>query len=279
MDQSDKVLNAWRESAQYWDKHRAVISEMLAPLSEVMIATAGVSKGSSVLDVAGGAGEPSLAIAEVVGPDGGVICTDVIPEMLAIARREAERRGLTNITFQQCAAESLPFSSDSFDAVVSRLGAMFFADPEAGLKEMARIARPAGTVTLAVWRGLEFNPFFSVVTGVMSRYLDSPPEDPRAPGAFRFAEHGLLARLLAEAGVQNVRETVFPFKIAAPVPLEDFWTVRSEMSDSLREKISRLPVNQLAQVRAEVEQAAREYFVDNRMSFPAETLIVTGIKG
>ena len=62
---------------------------MFAPLTEALIEQAGIHEGQSVLDVAGGTGEPSLTIAEVVGPGGSVTCTDAVPEMVETARSEA----------------------------------------------------------------------------------------------------------------------------------------------------------------------------------------------
>jgi len=95
---------------------------MFAPLTEALIEDGGLSKGQTVLDVAGGAGEPSLTIAESVGPTGAKMCTDAVSEMVAATESEAQRRGLMNVTFRQCVADSLPFSNDAFDAVVSRSG-------------------------------------------------------------------------------------------------------------------------------------------------------------
>src|SRR5918912_4097141 len=162
--QADVTLREWGESARYWEKHAQTIRRMFAPLTLALIEEADIRRGQSVLDVAGGPGEPSLTIAETVGPSGSVTCTDVIAEMVNAAEREARQRGLTNIKFRQCAADALPFDSDTFDAAVSRLGVMFFPDPVAGLREMLRVTRPGGAVSLAVWGSSDLNPFAYVVT-------------------------------------------------------------------------------------------------------------------
>ena len=275
-DDSDEVIRGWRESAQYWEKNSDIIHQMLAPITTSMMEEAGISSGHSVLDVAGGAGEPSLTIARAVDPGGRVTCTDVAPEMVDIAVRAAARRGLTNLDFGQCAAETLPFRDASFDRVVCRLGAMFFANPLAGLGEMLRVLRVGGTVTLAIWRAPDFNPFFRVVTQVMSRHLDSPPEDPSAPGAFRFAGQGEMAGLLAEAGAKQVRERILDFRMEAALRHEDFWTLRSEMSDTLRSKITLLSPEQLARVREEILEVTRQYCSGDTMTFPSQVFVVTG---
>jgi hypothetical protein len=57
---SDDTLREWRESAPYWEKHSDVITAMFGPVTEALIEEAGIGPGQAVLDVAGGAGEPSL---------------------------------------------------------------------------------------------------------------------------------------------------------------------------------------------------------------------------
>jgi hypothetical protein len=65
-----EVLREWCDSAAAWREHSATIRTMFAPVTAALIAEAGISAGQAVLDVAGGPGEPSLTIAEVVGPKG-----------------------------------------------------------------------------------------------------------------------------------------------------------------------------------------------------------------
>ena len=64
----------------------------------------------------------------------------------------------------------------------------------------------------------------------------------------------------------------------APISVEDFWTLRCEISEKLREKIATLSSEQLAEVKRQSIEALREYSTDRGMSFPAEVLIVSGTK-
>jgi len=277
--QKDEVLREWRDSAFYWKKHAGTIRIMFGPITQALMDDAGLLEGDAVLDIAGGAGEPSLTIAETVGPTGSVTCTDVTAEMVAAAESEAQLRGLTNVAFQQCAADSLPFESNSFDAVVSRLGVMFFPDPFAALREMLRVTKPEGAISLAVWAKSELNPFSYLITNVVARHFEAAASaDPNAPGAFRFAEPGSLARILADAGAVEVKERVLKFDVTAPITPEQFWELRAETSGTLREKLatlSPLKANSLAQ---EAQEAVREYFSHNKMSIPAQMIVVTGRK-
>ena len=193
------VLNEWRVTAKYWAQHAGTIRRMFAPVTDALIERAGIVRGQSVLNVAGGAGEPSLTIAAAVGPEGSVTCTDAVAEMVEAARNEATHRGIENVQFRECTADSLPFPDNSFDAVVSRLGAMFFADPIAGLREMLRVAKPNRSLALAVWHKSQVNPFCYTITNIMERHVESAPADPDAPNAFRFAEPGKLANVMTTA--------------------------------------------------------------------------------
>ncbi|HKP83221.1 MAG TPA: methyltransferase domain-containing protein [Pyrinomonadaceae bacterium] len=275
---SENVVEAWRESAQYWAKHSDTIRKMFMPLTRALVEHAGIHEGQSVLDVAGGAGEPSLTIAEIVGPGGSVNCTDAVKEMVETARSGAQRRDITNVQFQQCTADSLPFPSDSFDVTVSRLGAMFFPDPVAAVREMMRVTKPNGSLALAVWHKSELNPFCYVVTGVIDRHINPGAVDPDAPNAFRFAEPGKLAAVMTEAGASDVKEHVVKFNIEAPISALEFWSMRSQISDTLREKLAKLSTGEQAQITGEVEQAVQEFFPANQMRFPAQMIIVTGKK-
>jgi ubiquinone/menaquinone biosynthesis C-methylase UbiE len=277
--QVDEVLREWRESAFYWQKHLSSIRTMFKPVTEALIKEADLDQGEVVLDVAGGSGEPSLTIAERVGPTGSVTYTDVVSEMVAAAQSESQRRGLTNVAFRQCAADLLPFENNSFDAVVCRLGVMFFPDPLAGLREMLRVTKREGVLSLAVWGKSELNPFSYLITDVLARHFGAAgPADPNAPGAFRFAEPESLARILRQAGAIEVKERPLKFQIAAPISPKEFWEMRSETSGTLREKLATLSSPQQELIAQDVQQAVREFFPNDQMSFPAQMIIVSGMK-
>ena len=272
------VLREWRESAPYWAKHADIVRSMFAPITRALIQAAGISEGQAVLDVAGGAGEPSVTISSVVGVSGEVIFSDAVAEMVTAARAEARNRGRTNIEFSQCLAECLPFSSDIFDAVVCRLGVMLFPDPDAAIGEALRVVKSTGSLSYAVWSHRDSNPFFHVVMDIISQYIESPPEDPDVPGAFRFAERGKLARILTDAGAIDVTERLLDFELNAPLTPKEFWSLRVELSDTLRAKVSQFSPEQLLRVEQEVEEAGQRFFVSGMMKFPAQVLVVTGRK-
>jgi ubiquinone/menaquinone biosynthesis C-methylase UbiE len=273
-----EVLAAWETSSQYWTKHQSLIATMFAPLTHALVEAAHIVPGQSVLDIGGGSGEPSLTIAPIVGHSGSVTYTDPSAGMVKAARDEAARRGLTNIGFHQCSADRLPFPDNAFDGAVSRLSAMFFPDPAAGLREILRVIKPGANPSFVVWANKDVNPFFRIMTDILETFIPVEAEDEDVPAAFRFATPGKLARLLSDAGATSVTERTLKFKIEAPVTLPRFWELRTEMSDTFRSKLAQLEEDQVAMIRDAVQQAVAIYFEEGTMSFPAQALVVSGEK-
>jgi hypothetical protein len=155
---------------------------------------------------------------------------------------------------------------------------MFFPSPVDAAREMLRVLKPGRKLALAVWHFAERNPFHYTLSRVIERFVDSPPPAPDAPDAFRFASPGKLREVLHAAGARVPSERVFQFTVLAPISVEDFWTLRCEMSEKLREKMAMLSREQLTEVKLQALEALRAYSTHRGMSFPAEVLIVSGTK-
>jgi ubiquinone/menaquinone biosynthesis C-methylase UbiE len=202
---------------------------------------------------------------------------DVVAEMVDAARREAGRRKLHNVSFAVAPADALP-GENSFDAVVSRFGIMFFPAPVLAIREMLRVLKPRGRIALAVWHFADRNPFHYTISRAVERYVDQPALAEDAPDAFRYAAPGKLCSVLSEAGAAEASERLLPFSIRAQVSLEEFWTLRSEMTERLRNALAKLPTEQMADVRREAIEALRAYSGEHGVNLPAEVLIVSGRK-
>jgi SAM-dependent methyltransferase len=271
-------ISSWRTSAPFWEKYRETIRQMFAPVTQALIEDGLIRSGHTVLDIATGPGEPAMTIAALVGPEGKVFGIDPAIEMVEAARRAAEQANLRNAQFEVASADRLPFPAEAFDAVVSRFGVMFFPSPVDAVREMLRVLKPGRKLALAVWNSAERNPFFYSLQRVIERFAVSPPPPPDALEPFRFAPSGKLRDVLAEAGAVAPSERRLQFAIEAPISVEDFWMLRSEMSEKLRETLATLSGEQRTEVKRQGLEALRGYSTGRGMSFPAEVLIVSAAK-
>jgi ubiquinone/menaquinone biosynthesis C-methylase UbiE len=278
MQSDQEVIKRWTGSAPFWEKHREIIQQMFAPVAQALAEDAQIKCGHTILDIATGPGDPALTLTALVGPDGKIFGIDPIPEMVEAARRAADQLGCRNAQFEVAFADHLPFPAETFDAVVSRFGAMFFPSPVDAIGEMLRVLKPGRKLALAVWHFADRNPFHFALQRVIDRYIDSPPPAPDAPDAFRFANPGKLLEILGEAGAIDPSERLLQFTIQSAISIEDFWALRCEMSEKLRESVATLSSGQLAEVKRQALEAFREYSTESGISFPAEVLIVSGTK-
>jgi hypothetical protein len=143
---------------------------------------------------------------------------------------------------------------------------------------MLRVLKPGGRIALAVWSLAENNPFHYTVSRVVDRHIASPPPPPDTQDMFRFAAPGKLLAILSQAAATAAFERLLRFSIHASISAEDFWALRSEMSEKLRTRLAKVSNEQFAVIRSEVIEAFRAYSADPGVSFPAEILIIGGRK-
>ncbi|HEY1390275.1 MAG TPA: methyltransferase domain-containing protein [Ktedonobacterales bacterium] len=194
----------WNETARDYSEVAAIAAPGGEAISERLIALAHVTTGQRVLDVATGAGDPALTAARVVGPSGSVVGVDHAPQMLEMARQRATTAGLGNVTFLEGDAQRLDLPPQSFDAVLSRWGMMFFQPLVPALEGFRRVLRPGGYLAAAVWGAPQEVPLISASSAAVMGQLGRPLPPPDAPGPFNLADAGKLARSLADAGFRNV---------------------------------------------------------------------------
>ena len=162
-------------------------------------AAADVRPGNKVLDVACGTGVVAREAVRRARPGGEVTGLDRNPGMLAVARRQAPE-----IAWREGLAEALPFEAETFDAVVSQFGLMFFDDRQRALQEMWRVLRPGGRLAVAVWDRLETSPGYAAMTALLQRLFGEPiAAGLRAP--FVLGDPAELRSLFAAAGLPEVQ--------------------------------------------------------------------------
>jgi len=150
----------WEDGAEAWDRWGPTLEAWLGEATDRMLEAAGVRAGGEVLDVAAGAGGQTLAAARRVGPAGRVVAADISPTILSFAARGAVRAGLTNVETLEADAEALgTLAEGAFDAVISRLGLMYFPDRHLALTGMSRVLREGGRLAAMAFSTADRNEF------------------------------------------------------------------------------------------------------------------------
>jgi SAM-dependent methyltransferase len=169
-----------------------------------MLDLTGIVPGSNVLDVAAGAGGQTIAAARRVAPHGHVLATDIAPTILEYAAARAAAAGLDNVTTRELDGEDLHVPSGHFDAVISRVGLIYFPDQRKALADMRAALRPGGRIGAIVYGPADANGFFSVPVGIIRRRAELPPPAPSQPGPFSLGAPGVLEAVLTDAGFTDV---------------------------------------------------------------------------
>jgi SAM-dependent methyltransferase len=266
MTESERGRSA-RSPAEVYEE--LFVPALFQQWGSVVADAAGIAPGQRALDVACGTGVLACAVADRVGLGGVVVGLDPNPEMLAVARRKSAK-----IEWRDGRAESLPFPNESFDAVVSQFGFMFFDDRRAALGEMMRVLRPGGRLAVAVCDSLDHSPGYAAVAELLERLFGERVADAfRAP--FVLGDPDRLLSLCADAGIADVRVTqhegmVRFASIRSLISTERacVWTLGGMLDDA-----------QFERLLEEAEQALRPFgTADGTVAFAMPALIITATK-
>ena len=118
----------WDRRAEAWANREGLVERFTEDLGRAGIDALAPSAGERVLDVGCGPGLTTIDLAGRVGPHGSAVGLDISPAMVVAAEQRAATGGIANARFVVHDLEAAPFEG-GFDAVYSRFGVMFFADP------------------------------------------------------------------------------------------------------------------------------------------------------
>ncbi len=275
-DYKEMIRQEWTGAAPLWQKWNLKFVIQTRAATELVVQGAQVASGMKVLDLASGTGEPALSLAKAVRPKGHVVATDLVPEMLEAARRNAAVQGLDNVEFRIADAESLPFSDGEFDRVTCRFGIMFFPDIPRAMAEIRRVLKPGGRVCFAVFGSLQENPLFGVSIGPFLKRVKMPPPPPNAPHIFRFADETSLEKALSSAGFHDVSTSKQRIIFSWPGPAEECWEATRELAAPFKNLIDAIPPEQTDEVIREVLDGIRNFQVGDNIDLPATVNIAVG---
>jgi len=144
---SDTELKARHRKMWASGDYPSMVETFLLPLGPRLVEACGIGPGMRVLDVAAGTGNASIPAAQRGAQ---VTASDLTPELFDAGRARAEAEGV-ELEWAEADAEKLPFDDQSYDVVMSSIGAMFAPHHQDVADELVRVCRPGGTIGLLSW--------------------------------------------------------------------------------------------------------------------------------
>ena len=267
----------WQVAAQAWNEWGPFLGEWLGDATESMLDMAGVRAGGRVLDVAAGAGGQTIHIAERVGELGYVLATDISSEIIALADENARKAGYRNVETKALDGEALDVPEAYFDAVISRVGLIYFPDQQTALKGMLRALKPGGKMGAIVYSTPENNRFFSIPVATIRSRANLPPPLPGQPGPFSLGAPGVLEAALTQAGFRDVQCTRINAPLRMPSAAE---CVRFEKESfgALHQMLKGLDADARESVWEEISDKLRQFEQDEGYVGPCELVVGVGTK-
>jgi len=268
----------WEDAADAWHRWGPTLEEWLGAATERMLDGAGITTGSRVLDVAAGAGGQTIAAARRVGSSGHVVATDISPTILTYAAKAAAEAGLTNVETVEADGEALDdLSAGSFDAVISRVGLIYFPDQQRALAGMRRALREGGHISAIVYSTPDRNEFFSIPVSIIRQRAELPPPQPGQPGPFSLGAAGRLEEVLGEAGFHDVQVEVVPSPLRLP-SAADCVRFERESFGALHQMLAGVAEADRPAVWDEIESALTRFEADGGFAGPCELLVASATR-
>jgi ubiquinone/menaquinone biosynthesis C-methylase UbiE len=242
-----------------------------------MLDMARIGPGDRVLDVAAGAGGQSIAAARRVAPEGRVLATDISSSILGYAEREARAEGLVNVATRVMDGEEIDVDEGVYDAVISRVGLIYFPDQQRALAGMRRALRPGGRVAAIVYSTPERNEFFSIPVSIIRRRAQLPPPAPGQPDPFSLGTDGVLAAAYEEARLREVevRKVPAPLRLTSAAECVRF---ERESFGALHQMLAGLDQPAREEAWAEIERELGRFEGPDGFEGPCELIVAAATK-
>lgn len=267
----------WEDAAEAWHRWGPTIETWLGAATERMLDAAALAPGQRVLDVAAGAGGQTLAAARRVGSGGHVLATDISPAILRHAAAAAAEAGLTNVETREVDGENLSVEPAGYDAVISRVGLIYFPDQQAALRGMREALRPGGRIAAVVYSTAEANGFFAVPVGIIRRRAALPPPLPGQPGPFSLGAPGVAAEVLARAGFRDIEVSTVPSPLRL-ASAQECVRFEQESFGALHQMLAGLDPTGRAEAWAEIAAELARFDGPDGFTGPCEMLVVSGVR-
>lgn len=261
-------------TGHHWAEQADRLDAMLRPLGETLMDALEIGAGDRVLDVGCGAGATTLELARRVGSTGAVLGVDISEPLLGLARHRADESGAF-VGFERVDAQTAVLPEHGYDAIFSRFGVMFFADPVAAFRNLARALSDGGRLGFVAWREPAENPWVTVPARVLRDRLSRRAERGQ-PSPFAFADRDLVQNVLDDARLARVR--IEPVDMTIPVGDGTLDGAIDTMLAIMEPRIDPGVPDDRQKVHDQLAEAFAELVVDGRVEVGAAAWLVTAVR-
>jgi ubiquinone/menaquinone biosynthesis C-methylase UbiE len=261
----------WNESAEAYVE----VMRYLEPFRSALVSRLQAKGGEKILDIGTGPGEPAMTIAREVGPHGHVTGVDLSENMVGIASRVAQARGLQNVEFVPMDCSALTFPGDSFDAVVSSFGFQIFTDPEKAAREAHRVLRGRGRICVSVWSTGDRVPFLDAIIAPMLENAE-PDENGYIPTPYETGGPGEMVDFLEKAGFRDAQES--RIQGVVPVASEDAYFQNMLKGTPIGHSLLEEDPEVQKEVLRKTRENLKKWQTTKGLAIPAECVVVWASK-
>lgn len=269
-----EAREVWNEAAERYEK---LSNSLFAKTAEEFVDFAGLRKKWRVLDVACGPGIATRAAALKIDEKGSVLGIDLASGMLARAKAVPPARRAAPIEYAEMDVHALPLETGAFDAAISQLGLMLFAQPDKALAEMTRVTKPGGVVACLVQGRREKMLFTSLVLHAITECDPDLRAPYGAPTLYSFGPDGAIDAIFARAGLQELstKRLTGTFRFASP---EEYWDTMTQGAGRTGAMLRSLDEKGQAWVKKTVLRRALKNKTRSGVEIPYEFMMARGSK-
>ncbi|KAB7756012.1 MULTISPECIES: class I SAM-dependent methyltransferase [Mycobacteriaceae] len=270
---ADAALKAKHRALWASGDYATVASDLISSLGPELVRACGIRPGDRVLDVAAGSGNAAIPAAALGAT---VTASDLTPELFDAGRAIAAQRGV-ELEWMTADAEALPYEDNSFDVVMSCVGAMFAPHHQITADELVRVCRPGGTIGMINWTPTGF---IGQLFATMKPY--ATPLPPGASPALLWGDDNHVRELFGDKVTELTvqRQTVTMARCPTPVEFREYWKTNYGPTIAVYNFNADQP-DRIAQLDSDFEQfltAANQSTAPGHTLYQAEYLLVTAVK-
>lgn len=273
------LYERWVELAPSFCENSDLVEELTKESTNLIISSFSNLEEKRVLDIACGAGNPTLSLATRVGKNGEVVGLDFIPKFVEEVKNRAIQKKLKGVFGKIGNSLNLPFKDESFDAISCRFG-MQYLNEDLKIKQIQeayRVLKKGGEFVFVDWGEKGHGKLKKVFLDVLTKCQLTADAD-KASTDFNFVTASEFARLIDNAGFLKVESNYAKIHWHWNGTPESYWSFNRKLSPQMDKIFANVPKETADKIHEEIHWNIRKYYNGSTISIPTENIILKGWK-